>query len=487
MRWLRFIRMKGRHNLGCPVLSMLRLLSLWATGPLVGDRAQRDRAALLVQDAANQRPEDYLAIHLLGQYYLSIGDVDEAVTQFRKAQERAPNDARILNDLGGALIEKTRGLGVTSTDSVLLDECVRALNRALEIDPALPEAYFYRALCNELLMQWQSAEADWQSYLQLDSTSPWAAEARAGLQRIEEQKRRSAWDGPRIFDDFIDAAAHQNEEAGWRLLSISIGTRSSHIVERLIDESLNAQVDEDKKHEMLLKWAGQIALAGAGDPFITDVAHRYATTSVSDRRELKEARRRLSDGVALFRVWRLRDACGAFESAALQFDELGDSAEASYARYLEAHCYLRLPDLERARRLFDHVRQTASLKGYRWLESRADDGLAELHFYPKRVLLGESNSLGVLLSCHASWVTLRASAGAALNFRRFIRNWGYAEAGNFAWEGLETVNKQVRRSAAELPSLRGRRPTFTRRLDVQRWPLFFNLRACDAPISQGTQ
>ena len=46
--------------------------------------------------------------------------------------------------------------------------------------------------------------------------SAWAAEARQALDRIDEQKRRSSWDEPRFFNDFVDAAQQRNEEDGWR-------------------------------------------------------------------------------------------------------------------------------------------------------------------------------------------------------------------------------------------------------------------------------
>jgi CHAT domain-containing protein len=405
------------------------------------DRAQRDRAGLLVQNAANRNPQDYKAIHLLGQYYLSIGDFDQAITQFRKAHELAPNDSKILSDLGGALFEKARRQGLSSANNVLLDECLRSLNRAIEISPSLAEAYFNRALCNELLMQWESAEADWHKYLELDSTSPWAAEAREGLRRIEEQKRRTAWDEPRLFDDFVEAAATQNKDDGRRSLSISVGTRSSHIVERLIDEFLSNQTDGDKNRAMLLRWAGQIVLAEAGDTLIADIAERYATASKADLAALRGARRRFLEGVELFREWKLREACHAFANAALKFERLGDSAEASYARYLEAHCYLRLPELQAARNLFNDVRKTARARKYKWLESRAYDGLAELHFT-------RSEYSRAIEFARRSLELSRSISNAACIGRScfqlseiYLQLGDFDEASAFAWEGLQAVNR----------------------------------------------
>jgi CHAT domain-containing protein/lipopolysaccharide biosynthesis regulator YciM len=411
-------------------------------GPSSTDRARRDRAGLLVQNAANKRPDDYRAIHLLGQYYLSIGDFDEAINQLRRAHELAPSDATILSDLGGALLEKTRSQGLSSATNPLLDECLKSLNQAIAIKPSLAEAYFNRALCNELLMQWQSAEADWRSYLQHDSTSPWADEAREGLQRIEEQKRKSTWYEPQIFDDFVSAAGKQDAEAGWSALRLGMGTRSSPIVERLIDESVNDQTGGDGKHSMLLKWAGQIVLAKVGDRLVSDIAERYAGFSRSELEQLREARRRSSEGVSLFGDWKLRDARKAFEDARLQFEKLGDSAEELYAQYLEAQCCLRIPDLEAAGNLFNDLSKAARSKSYRWLESRAHEGLAELHFSRSeysRAIEFARQALDVSRSLNNGTCIGRSCVQLS---EIYLRLGDYDEAGKYAWEGLQTVNTQ---------------------------------------------
>jgi CHAT domain-containing protein len=406
------------------------------------DRAKRDRAGLLILNAADKRPEDADAIHLLGQYYLSAGDFDEALVQFRKARGLAPNDAKILSDLGGALLEKARRQEPSSAKSVIFDECLRSLNRAAEISPSLAEVYFNRALCNELLMQWQSAESDWRHYLDLDSTSAWAAEARQALDRIDEQKRRGNWDEPRFFNDFVDAAQQRNEEAGWHALSVSFGTRSSQIVERLIDEVVNDQPRGNQTHAMLLKWAGQIVRAKVGDRQVSDTAKRYARCSTPELALLQEARRRSSEGVTLLHDWKLRDARKAFGDAALQFDKLGDSPEALYARYLEAQCCLRIPDLEAASKLFNDLHQTARSKSYRWLESRAYDGLAEVHFsrseYSRAI---EFSRQALDLSRALNNVTCIGRSCLQLS-EVYLRLGDYDEAGSFAWEGLQSVNTQ---------------------------------------------
>jgi len=406
------------------------------------DRAQRDRAGLLVQNAVDKNPKGPAAIHLLGQYYLASGELDEAIVELRKARDLAPNDADILNDLGAALFEKARRQGLTAASTSLLNECLLSWNRAIEIKPTLADGYFNRALCNELVMQWQSAEADWQSYLSIDSTSPWADEAREGLRRIEEQKRKSAWYEPQIFDDFVSAAGHKDAEAGWRALCIGMGTRSSPIVERLIDEVVNDHASGGEKPATLLEWAGRIVRARVGDHQVSDIAARYARISRSELGQLQEARVRSSEGVSLFRDWKLREAGKAFEDAGLQFGKLGDSVEELNARYLEAQCYLRIPDLEEASKLFDDLSNAARSKSYRWLESRADDGFAEVHFSRSeysRAIEFARQALDLSRSLNNGTCIGRSCLQLS---EIYLRLGDYDEAGKYAWEGLQIVNTQ---------------------------------------------
>src|SRR4029079_557817 len=67
---------------------------------------------------------------------------------------------------------------------------VEQLNRAVELEATLLEALFNRAICHEYMMlPPEQCEKDWQQYLEKDSTSKWADEAK---RRIEELKTRKS-------------------------------------------------------------------------------------------------------------------------------------------------------------------------------------------------------------------------------------------------------------------------------------------------------
>lgn len=58
------------------------------------------------------------------------------------------------------------------------------LDRALELDPALLRAVWTRALCLQRMGRGDEAIAAWRRYLELDSTSAWAEQARENLAEL---------------------------------------------------------------------------------------------------------------------------------------------------------------------------------------------------------------------------------------------------------------------------------------------------------------
>jgi tetratricopeptide (TPR) repeat protein len=114
------------------------------------------------------------ARHGLGRVLTAMARYDSAVEEFQKAQAEAPDDASILIDLAVACAAR----GET-------EKAVGILNRALEIDPSRIEAIFNRALLYKKLEKYDEARKDWQIYLEVDSASPWADEARTYLAKLE--------------------------------------------------------------------------------------------------------------------------------------------------------------------------------------------------------------------------------------------------------------------------------------------------------------
>ena len=129
-----------------------------------------------------------------------------AVARLRAAASRAPAEAKSWSDLAAALYAAALRLDRPA----LYPEALAAVDRALRIQPELPEALFNRALILERLgLSWQAREA-WQRYLQIDPSSPWAAEARVHLDRLPAATGASLFDHDRPR---LEAAAKAGDQA----------------------------------------------------------------------------------------------------------------------------------------------------------------------------------------------------------------------------------------------------------------------------------
>ncbi|HET9768694.1 MAG TPA: CHAT domain-containing protein [Thermoanaerobaculia bacterium] len=121
----------------------------------------------------------------LGAAYLLAGSADQGLQTLERATAAVPGDARALSDLGAAYLAR----GVSRGDANDVAEALETIDRALTTAPDLLEARFNRALAlDELPLPGQAAGA-WKAYLELDSQSAWAAEARG---RLEKLARRAA-------------------------------------------------------------------------------------------------------------------------------------------------------------------------------------------------------------------------------------------------------------------------------------------------------
>lgn len=111
------------------------------------------------------------------------GNPSRAIAILEEASRTNPRDARILNDLAAAYL-------VSADHNNSADDVSRALaiaNRAIEIDPRMPEALFNRALALQAAGLRDEARAAWQAYLAVDDRSGWAEEARARSRILSNQ------------------------------------------------------------------------------------------------------------------------------------------------------------------------------------------------------------------------------------------------------------------------------------------------------------
>lgn len=130
------------------------------------DRAQRDHSTEAQRAAA-------VALMLIDR-------PADAVDRLQATAEQSPGDARAWNDLAAARYASAVQLQRPS----LLPEALAAADRALRIDPKSAEALFNRALILERMGLTGEARTAWLRYLEVDSNSSWATEARGHLHEL---------------------------------------------------------------------------------------------------------------------------------------------------------------------------------------------------------------------------------------------------------------------------------------------------------------
>lgn len=163
-------------------------------------------AGELMERAA--RDEDAEAQHAAGVALLLIESPVDGVSRLEKAAARS-GDPRTWSDLAAARYAAAAKLGQAS----LYPAALAAADTALRTNPALAEALFNRALILERLGLTDEARRAWQRYLEVDSSSPWAAEARARLQAIPASSRSSQFERVRPL---LERAAGGGDAAGLR-------------------------------------------------------------------------------------------------------------------------------------------------------------------------------------------------------------------------------------------------------------------------------
>src|SRR5262249_881782 len=129
---------------------------------------------------AHDTPENEAA---LGVAFLAVGDPEKAVGELEQAVARDPSNARFQCDLAAAYL--ARSVALDRPDDP--PRALAAADRAIRADAALAKAHFNRALALEALHLTRDAADAWTAYARLDSSSPWAAEARPRADRLKEQ------------------------------------------------------------------------------------------------------------------------------------------------------------------------------------------------------------------------------------------------------------------------------------------------------------
>ncbi|MCW5962112.1 MAG: CHAT domain-containing protein [Pyrinomonadaceae bacterium] len=337
-------------------------------GPESVNNIELERAANLILKKASEDPTAE-NLHNLGKLYLARREFDSAITQFEKSESLDPGNAELLNDLGVALLEKAKSQN--GSDGSKLELYGRALSRfesALKADPSLTESKFNSALTLQIYLPREAAKA-WREYLELDSTSKWAEEARRNLEKLERSGSADL-SAAEAKDRFFEAVVAKNDSAALDLLrgnrEIVVG---KHLAQNLIESFLAAE--EPLEREKLLRtieYAGELEKKSAGDFFLSDAAAHFKVLKTSEQRSSEQdAQNTLNEGFKNCLDSSFSRARENFSAASQKFAATGNEPQKIVADYFTAYAEFNLNGLPAAERYWKTLELTATGKNYKWI------------------------------------------------------------------------------------------------------------------------
>jgi CHAT domain-containing protein len=310
--------------------------------------------------------------HALGLYYLAERQYDRAIDHLQMALQSGKESSQFHNDLGVALFEKGRGEVAIVEGGLSVQafaESLAHLNRALALEPDLNEALFNRALLRQQMMLKGRAEEDWRAYLEKDSSSNWAEEARRHLGRLEENKLRAEQSRSGAAEDFLNAYRLKNSEKAWKLFS----SNREKLITHLLGVYLKGygQSSQDLKDEALdaLAYAGELDKQRVGDHTTANTARFYQLASTQQLVVARQAHDSMQLARANYETTELKEAVIAYGNAHRLFKKIKDSGCSQLARFWLGLCHWELSHTARSNELWEELVKEAEADKHYWLQA----------------------------------------------------------------------------------------------------------------------
>jgi CHAT domain-containing protein/tetratricopeptide (TPR) repeat protein len=362
------------------------------------DQDELRRAELTLLEALKKNPTPDVR-HGLGRVHLAKKDFDKAIEQFDEALKGDPKNAQLYSDLGAAWLEKgkidlARGKA-NPTGSELgkaMEDFARSLENlkhARELSPNQLEALFNSALVHEEMALPPEAEEDWKRYLEKDSNSRWAEEARRHLNDIQEGKKTRSQNKVGLLPEFVKASESRNDDRAYELLSTNTEAIAGQLMwwqlaEALLDSSSRRESDSADRYQQALTYAGNLQEERSGDSFLSELAAFYGATSSQQMAELAKAHSMINEAHKLLAKSKVAEALKLYEKAKAVFDNAGDRGEGLFALYWIGYSYYRESQFTKAESILTQLADRSKAGSYLWLLEKALTMIANIQVESSR-------------------------------------------------------------------------------------------------------
>lgn len=258
------------------------------------------------------------------------GDGEDAVRILEAGTEAYPRDAALYNNLAIAHLIKA-GIEKEPYQLIL---ALLASHKAIALDRSLPEAAFNHALILERLYLHAQSRLAWRRYLDLDSSSEWAREARVHLSSLE-----------RPVEDPIRAATAALQ-TGQLQQAVEVVNRSPQPIRFHVENDLlpewaraieKADLQSAKNSLDLAESFSSLLLERSGDHLLVDTIGLIQHGEGETQLDLAAGHRLYGEGAELFGKGQFGDAKERFLSAKHHLERAG-SPFVLWAQFNAALC-----------------------------------------------------------------------------------------------------------------------------------------------------
>lgn len=148
-------------------------ISILAHAGIYAEEGEREKATELFRKAIRMRPKSWHAYQRFGTYYLTVNQLDNAITQFTKYVETAPDIADSHENLGRVYVRKR-----------MYHEAIASYQQALDKDPTVVSLLFRIAQLYEFTGANKEAIRHYEKYIALVPTGHIADDARKKISEL---------------------------------------------------------------------------------------------------------------------------------------------------------------------------------------------------------------------------------------------------------------------------------------------------------------
>lgn len=281
---------------------------------------------------ATEKSSNAQTHHALGIFFLTQQKYTDAIREFEKALKFDDKNPRIHNDLGAAHFE----LSKTVAKEKKLEHLAQSLEeftKATGLDSNFLEALFNKSLALQEMGLPRQAKESWTLYLQKDSASPWADEARKNLARIESEQTSKT--DEQVLSDFMTAFRNHDYPRAQKIHNETKGllrgiTVPLQLSRRYLLARQSGHIEEAKESIEALTYVGNYEQTENGDSFFFELADFYANLDDDKIEGLLQAKKIFPSG-QLFVGDDYEKAIAEFETGRDIFARLGNVCEAAIA------------------------------------------------------------------------------------------------------------------------------------------------------------